>query len=126
MSLCGSMLGVQGHVFTLRCIIPIVYTIYICGSSLEFMENYNSVVLILFGIMPLKGTVSRELRWVLQYINQKLFSRAIVAHHKILILLKGILCNVQKKIQRRDSRILNYATKGPKFLKATSYSQITL
>jgi len=32
-----------------------------------------------------KGTVSRDLRWVLQYINQKLFSRAIVAHHKILI-----------------------------------------
>ena len=38
---------------------------------------------------PFKGTVSRDLRWVLLYINRKLFSRAIVAHHKILILLKG-------------------------------------
>ena len=36
-----------------------------------------------------KGTVSRELRWVLLYINQKLFSWAIVAHQKILILIKG-------------------------------------
>ena len=36
-----------------------------------------------------KGTVSRDLRWVLLYINWKLFSRAIVAHHKMLILLKG-------------------------------------
>ena len=38
---------------------------------------------------PFKGTVSRDLRWVLLYINRKLFSRAIVAHHTILILLKG-------------------------------------
>ena len=30
-----------------------------------------------------KGTVSQELRWVLLYINLKLFSRAIVGHHKI-------------------------------------------
>jgi len=37
----------------------------------------------------LKGTVSRDLRWVLLDINQKLFSRAIVTHHKILILSKG-------------------------------------
>ena len=36
-----------------------------------------------------KGTVSRDFHWVLLYINRKLFSRAIVAHHKILILLKG-------------------------------------
>ena len=38
-----------------------------------------------------KGAVSRELRRVLLYINRKLFSRAIVAHHKIVILLKGHL-----------------------------------
>ena len=37
----------------------------------------------------LKGSVSRVLRWVLLYINQKLFSRPIIALHKILILLKG-------------------------------------
>ena len=37
----------------------------------------------------LKGTVSRELRWVLLYINQKLFSRADVPYHKILIFIKG-------------------------------------
>ena len=45
----------------------------------------------------LKGTVSQEFRWVFIFINQKLFSRAIVGHHKILILLKGN--NQQKKIQ---------------------------
>jgi len=37
-------------------------------------------------------------------INQKLFSRAIVAHNKILILLKGyLLYNLQKKLQRMNS-----------------------
>jgi len=39
----------------------------------------------------IKGTVSRDLRWVLLDINRKLFSRAIVAYHKILILFKGHL-----------------------------------
>ena len=33
-----------------------------------------------------KGIVSRDLSWVLLYINRKLFLRAIVAHHTILIL----------------------------------------
>ena len=37
----------------------------------------------------LKETVSRELSWVLLYINRKLFPRADVANCKILILLKG-------------------------------------
>ena len=37
----------------------------------------------------LKGTVSRELRPMLLYIIQKLFSRSIVASLKIFILLKG-------------------------------------
>ena len=36
-----------------------------------------------------KGSVSRVLRWVLLYIIQKLFSRPIIASHKILTLLKG-------------------------------------
>ena len=38
---------------------------------------------------PVKGSVSRVLRWVLLYINQKLFSRPIIAFHKILTFLKG-------------------------------------
>ena len=38
--------------------------------------------------VPLKG-LSHKNYWVLLYINPKLFSKAIVAHHKILILLKG-------------------------------------
>ena len=38
--------------------------------------------------LPLKGTVSRELRWEFLYINQKLFSRADVTN-QIKILLKG-------------------------------------
>jgi len=37
----------------------------------------------------LKGSVSRVLRWVLLYIIQKLFSRPIIALHKILTFLKG-------------------------------------
>jgi len=37
----------------------------------------------------LKGTVSRELRHRLLYIIRKVFSRPIVASHKIYILLKG-------------------------------------
>ena len=37
----------------------------------------------------LKGTVSRKLRPRLLYIIKKLFSRPIIAGHKILILLKG-------------------------------------
>ena len=36
-----------------------------------------------------KGIVSGVLRWVLLYINRKLFSRPIIALHKIFILLKG-------------------------------------
>ena len=52
-------------------------------------------------LFPLKGTVSRDLRWVLLYFNRKLFSRAIVGHHKILILLKGHL-TINKKIQHMN------------------------
>ena len=37
----------------------------------------------------INGTVSQDLMWALLYTKRKLFSRAIVAHHKILILLKG-------------------------------------
>ena len=37
----------------------------------------------------LKGSVSRVLRWVLLYINQKLFLRPIVTSHKIFTFLKG-------------------------------------
>ena len=50
----------------------------------------------------LKGTVSRYLRWVLLYINRKLFSRAIVAHHFNFNIIKGTLYNLKKKIQRQN------------------------
>ena len=39
--------------------------------------------------MHLKGSVSRDFRWVLLYINGKLSLRPIIASHKILSLLKG-------------------------------------
>ena len=45
-----------------------------------------------------KGTVSRQLRWVLQYINR----RAVVAYHNILILLKDHF-KMYKKIQCLNS-----------------------
>ena len=38
-----------------------------------------------------KGTFSWKLRWALLFVNRKLFSRSLGAHHKILILLKGHL-----------------------------------
>ena len=41
------------------------------------------------GTSLIKGSVSWDFKWVMLYINWKLFSRAIVGHHKILILLKG-------------------------------------
>ncbi len=37
----------------------------------------------------LKGSVSRVLRWVLLYINQKLSLRPFIASHKIFDSLKG-------------------------------------
>ena len=42
-------------------------------------------------------TVSQELRWILQFLCKKLFSRADVALHKILILLKGHFTIYRKK-----------------------------
>ena len=42
-----------------------------------------------FYFRTFKGSVSRVLRWVLLYIIQKLFSRPIIASHKILTFLKG-------------------------------------
>ena len=45
----------------------------------------------------IKGSVSRVLRWVLLYIIQKLFSRPIIASHKILTLLKGQFTIIKKQ-----------------------------
>ena len=39
--------------------------------------------------IPVKGSVSRDLRWVLLYINGKLSVRPIIVSQKILSLLKG-------------------------------------
>ena len=54
-----------------------------------------------FSCLHFKETVSQELWWVLLYINGKLFSGAIVGHHKILILQKGHFA-----IYKRKSSIL--------------------
>ena len=54
---------------------------------LDITENYWDNILLFWA--SIKGTVSRELRPMLLYIIQKLFSRPIVALHKIYILLKG-------------------------------------
>ena len=51
-----------------------------------------------YEIFKLKGTVSRKLRPMLLYIIQKLFSRPIIAGHKILILLKGHFTIIKKPI----------------------------
>ena len=52
-------------------------------------------------ILVIKGTVSRELRPMLLYIIKKLFSRPIIAGHKIDIFIKGTLHNHQKTLQRK-------------------------
>jgi len=44
----------------------------------------------------LKGTVSKKLRWVLLYINQNINPRPLIAHHKILTLVK--IGNLQQTI----------------------------
>ena len=44
----------------------------------------------MLGCVGIKGTVSRELGWVLLYFNRKLFSRAIVTLHKNFYIIKGI------------------------------------
>ena len=51
----------------------------------------------------MKGTVSRELRWVLLYINRKLFSRAVVGRRKIVILLKGHLTFYKRRSSIRTA-----------------------
>jgi len=56
-----------------------------------------------------KGTVSQELRWVLLYINQKLFSRADVSHNKNFNFIKGPLQNF-KKCPFNRIQILRWAT----------------
>ena len=66
-------------------------TVNIRGSIDFKMSNFDFI-----------GTVSRELRLVLLYINQKLFSRAIVAHHKSFNFIKRTLHNQQKKIQHMN------------------------
>ncbi len=52
--------------------------------ELEWRRSAASQI-IEVALLNLKGSVSRELRWVLLYIIWKLFSMAMVGHHKILI-----------------------------------------
>ena len=56
-------------------------------------SSQNMIIYLSFNLSSflglLKWTVSRELRHWLLYIIRKLFSRPIVASHKIYILLKG-------------------------------------
>ena len=58
------------------------------GFEKTYRLVYSLTPLDLAG-QSLKGNVSRVLRWVLLYIIQKLFSRPIIASHKILTFLKG-------------------------------------
>ena len=58
-------------------------------ESDQLHDKPNVVYPLKIAHWPFKGTVSQKLRWVLLFIIQKLFSRADVAHNKILILLKG-------------------------------------
>ena len=83
----------------------LVYTVKfpsILDLQFASLDIWHFMLLIIFQRkydVGIKGTVSQELRWVLQYIKRKLFSWANVAHHEILILLKRHL----KIYERRSS-----------------------
>ena len=66
------------------------YSYYIFNAS-QTLAGESETKIYLRSQQFLNGTVSSDLRWVLLCINRKLLSRAIGAHHKILILLKGHL-----------------------------------
>ena len=71
---------------------PVTFTEkWLLHSKKEIPSNLHSQhsdSLSLWGFF-FKGSVSRVLRWVLLYIDQKLFSRPIIAAHNIFTFLKG-------------------------------------
>ena len=81
------------------CGIYILFNIYsgkiqvinLAGEQLIYTKLYKkeAVTLPLTYPGPIKGSVSRDLRWVLLYINGKLSLSPIIASQKILSLLKG-------------------------------------
>jgi hypothetical protein len=54
----------------------------------------------------IKGTVSRDARWVLLCIIQNLFSRRGTTDDKIVILLKGYFYNLNKTVERKYSLVI--------------------
>ena len=58
-------------------------------APLSDMISRKSTKILWEAMIGLKGSVSRDLRWVFLYINRKLSLRPIIAWHKILSLLKG-------------------------------------
>ena len=87
------------------CKNKILYIIFahrkVCKTQTEdWRKFYNCMKEICSSLQRserLKG-LSHELRWVLLYINRKLFSRSIVTHHEILILFKGHF-TINKRMQ---------------------------
>jgi len=71
--------------------------------------------------VPSQGTVSRELKWVLLNISQKLFSRADVANHQLLILLKGHFT-----IYKKNSSLFRFGNSVATILDAANIVQGTL
>ena len=66
----------------------------LCTADTELLSRKNVLI---------KGTISQELRPMLLYNIQKLFSRPIIASHKIYILLKGQFAIIKKTPLRKLS-----------------------
>ena len=79
----------RGHEFMQNTILSRQYHIDVQAYAVDFYVNWGSVHLLKLLKLKFKGRVQQKLRPMLLYINQKLFSRPIIAVHKILILLKG-------------------------------------
>ena len=76
--------------------------VILCCKYIKILKRGTCIAIseIILKIELIKGTVSRDLRWVLLYINRMLSSRAIV------ILLKGTLYNLKKKILRQNGLVI--------------------
>ena len=82
----GDLLGMRFlcYNFPFYIFYLILTTFKLCAMYL-YVNFYTSYLT----FFQFKGTVSREIRWVFIVINQRLFTRAIITHHKIFISLKG-------------------------------------
>jgi hypothetical protein len=74
----------------------------LCHYNLKKFDTWENII----SWNVIKGTVSRDARWVLLYIIQNLFSRRGTTDDKIVILLKGYFYNLNKTVERKYSLVI--------------------